>query len=108
MISDEALRDIRVCVQAAIEAVAPDEDVRQLRADRRLVDDTVQHHAEAAMKLLRSKPTAGQYLPDMPSVEAQWHVFRAQALQLLTVTAAARLLREEALAALDTNPKDTT
>lgn len=94
--------------ELAVAMVAPDENVRQLRAARRLVDDAVQHHAEAAMTLLRGKPAAGQYLPDMPSVEAQWHLCRAQALQLLPVTDAARLLREEAHAALDTNPKDTT
>jgi hypothetical protein len=71
-------------------------------ADEKLVTAAMDRHLLAALKLLppSGEPQAGDVLPSLPNVQAQWHVQRAMILGMLDVGLAAQQLREEALDAL--------
>lgn len=84
----------------------PAENVRQLRADRRLVDEAVRRHAVEMLKASVHRPQAGELFPAEPFAQAQWHLLRITALNTAPLDLAAAQLREEAHAALDTNPKE--
>jgi hypothetical protein len=88
----------------------PTENVRRLRADRRLVDQAIAHHVTEGLKALgpETRPTTGDLWPTGTYAAAQWHLTRVQLLQNATVDVAAAHLREEAFTALDTNPKEPT
>lgn len=141
MISEEAMRDIRACIQAAIdddtdperwyradyeralvelesaqkqavalavEAVRPDPAMETHERDAKLVEDAISHHVTEGLKAIPpgTRPGPGDMWPTSTYALAQWHFLRAQLLAAAPVTVAAAALREEALAALDTNPKE--
>lgn len=83
----------------------PIENVRRLRADRQLVDEAVRRHAVEMLQYSTHRPQAREIFPADPFAQAQWHLLRITALQAAPLDVAAAQLREEALAALDTNPK---
>jgi hypothetical protein len=79
-------------------------------ADRKLVENAIAHHVAEGLKAVPplTRPTAGDLWPTSTFALAQWHATRAQILKLAPVAEAAAMLREEAHAALDTNPKEPT
>jgi hypothetical protein len=82
----------------------------RLRADEKLVADAIAHHVTEGLKAIPplTRPNPGELWPTSTYARAQWHGTRAQLLAAAPVTVAAAALREEALAALDTNPKENT
>jgi hypothetical protein len=110
--AEEALRTERGPVRERVHlrnAIDELEDARRFRADRKLVEDAIAHHVRAGLLDMHpgTHPEAGDLWPTSTYASAQWHATRAHLLTLAPVTVAATVLREEALAALDTNPKDT-
>lgn len=107
---DRAYQRARQAVAVLADPDGPTENVRRLRADRKVVEEAIARHVSEGLRLapLTSRPIDGDLFPSMRFAQAQWHATRAQLLAAAPVTVAAATLREEALAALDTNPKDTT
>lgn len=95
--------------QLTIGVAKPDPAAARYAADVKLVEDVIAHHVRAGLLDMHpsTHPDAGDLWPTSSYASAQWHALRAQLLTLAPVTVAATFLREEAYAALDTNPKDT-
>lgn len=74
-------------------------------SDGRLVEDAIRRHAVEMLALSVHKPHPGEIFPAMPYAMATWHLLRINALRAAPLDVAAAQLREEALKALDTNPR---
>jgi hypothetical protein len=94
--------------QQAVTVAEPDPAAARYAADVRLVADAIAHHTAEGLKAIPpiTRPSPGDLWPTSTYALAQWHATRAHILTLAPVTVAATALREETLAALDTNPKD--
>lgn len=75
-------------------------------ADRHLVEEAIRRHAVEMLKLSTHRPQPRELFPAEPFAQAQWHLLRINALRAAPLDVAAAQLREEALQALDTNPKE--
>src|SRR5687767_14552355 len=95
--------------ELAVSVAKPDPAVVRHAADVKLVEDAIAHHVTEGLRLapVTSRPVEGDLFPAVRFSQAQWHATRAQLLLSAPVTVAAAALREEALAALDTNPTTT-
>lgn len=93
------------------EVATADPDPVQVQhiVDAAAVDHAVRHHTREGLKHVgpATRPGAADLWPTATYALASWHLLRAQLLEVAPVEVAAAMLREEALAALDTNPKDT-
>ena len=93
---------------AAATIDVPDPDAARHVADAALVDAAVRKHTRAGLVHCDAdtRPTDGDLFPSVRFAQAQWHLTRAQLLEIAPVDVAAAQLREEAIRALDTNPKE--
>lgn len=73
--------------------------------DEQLVEDAIRRHAVDMLALTVHRPQVREIFPNDMFAQAQWHMLRINALRCAPLDLAAKQLREEALAALDTNPK---
>jgi hypothetical protein len=78
--------------------------------DRRLADEAIARHIGAGLANIgpMTRPTTGDLWPTSTYALAQWHLTRVQLLRAAPVAVAAAILREEAMTALDTNPKEAS
>lgn len=100
----------RVELMQAFEEVAVDRAAVTVerRRDEDLVAHAIAHHTRAGLLGMSpaTRPTSADMWPTSRYAAAQWHLTRAQLLRAAPVEVAAAQLREEAHAALDTNPKE--
>ena len=89
-------------------AADPDPELARRQLDADLVEDAIRRHAVEMLKLSVHKPHPGEIFPAMPYAMATWHLLRINALRAAPLDVAAAQLREEALNALSTNPKEAS
>lgn len=94
--------------ETTIEAAEPDPMDVQRVIDEALVEDAIRRHARIMLANMTTDhaPKPGDLFPSHHYTQSQWHMALIIALSAVPVDEAAAHLREEALQALDTNPKE--